>query len=66
MDQYRAQLEEYEEILTQSQSSYNTALANYSDRPAVFEEGFLAMIALSESGRTVCQFDKAWLWLLEN
>jgi hypothetical protein len=66
MDQYRAQLEEYEQILTQSQSSYNTALANYSDHPAVFEGGFLAMIALSESGRTLCQFDNAWLWLLEN
>lgn len=65
VEAYQTQLKEYEEILSQSQSSYNTALANYSNRPAVFEEGFLAMIALSESGRTVCQFDKAWLWLLE-
>jgi hypothetical protein len=66
IDQYQAQIKEYEEILSQSQSSYNTALANYSDHPAVFEDGFLAMIALSESGRTICQFDKAWLWLLED
>jgi hypothetical protein len=66
MEQYQAQVKEYEEILNQSQSAYNTALVNYSNRPAVFEQGFLAMIALSESGRTVCEFDKAWLWLLEN
>ena len=66
MQGYQDQLKEYEEIISQSQSSYNTALANYSNNPAVFEDGFLAMIALSESGRTVCQFDKAWLWLLEN
>jgi hypothetical protein len=66
MAEYQAQLEEYEEILSQSQTSYNTALSNYSEEPAVFEEGFLAMIAVSESGHTVCTFDKAWLWLLEN
>jgi hypothetical protein len=66
MEQYQAQVKEYEEILNQSQSAYNTAMVNYSNRPAVFEQGFLAMIALSESGRTVCEFDKAWLWLLEN
>ena len=66
MDQYYAHLKEYEDILSQSQMSYNNALKNYSERPAVFDDGFLAMIALSESGRTVCTFDKAWLWLLEN
>ena len=65
MDAYLAQLKEYEDILSQSQTSYNTALKNYEERPAVFEEGFLAMIAASESGRTVCTFDKAWLWILE-
>lgn len=65
MDAYLAQIKEYEDILSQSQTSYNTALKNYEERPAVFEEGFLAMIAASESGRTVCTFDKAWLWILE-
>jgi hypothetical protein len=66
MEAYQAQLKEYQDILSQSQTSYNTALRNYSERPAVFEEGFLAMIAVSESGRTQCTFDKAWLWLLDN
>jgi len=66
MEAYQAQLKEYQDILSQSQTSYNTALRNYSERPAVFEEGFLAMIAVSESGRTKCSFDKAWLWLLDN
>ena len=66
MEAYQAQLKEYQDILSQSQTSYNTALRNYSERPAVFEEGFLAMIAVSESGRTKCTFDKAWLWLLDN
>jgi hypothetical protein len=65
MNQYRQQLKEYEDILQQSQLNYQSALNNYETRPAVFDEGFLAMIALSESGRTVCQFDKAWLWMLD-
>jgi hypothetical protein len=65
MEAYQTQLKEYQDILSQSQTSYNTALRNYSERPAVFEEGFLAMIAVSESGRTKCTFDKAWLWLLD-
>lgn len=29
-----------------------------------YDRGFVAMVAVSESGRTQCQFDNAWLWLL--
>lgn len=62
---YQAQLKEHQDISQQASSNYQTALANNKTRQAVFEDGFLAMIALSESGHTVCNFDKAWLWLLE-
>lgn len=62
---YQSQLKEFEEISQQARSNYQVALSNYKTRQAVFEDGFLAMIALSESGHTVCKFDKAWLWLLE-
>lgn len=31
---------------------------------AEYERGFVAMVALSESGRTECDFNNAWLWLL--
>lgn len=30
-----------------------------------FERGFVAMVALSQSGSTVCEFNNAWLWLLD-
>lgn len=30
----------------------------------VYEKGFVAFVALNESGYTRCQFDNAWLWLL--
>jgi hypothetical protein len=39
-------------------------LNNYKKRQAVFDDGFLAMLALSESGHTICKFEDAWLWLL--
>ena len=29
------------------------------------KDGFVSMAAVSESGRTVCQFTNAWLWLLD-
>ncbi len=62
---YQAQLKEYEEVAEQARSNYQIALNNYKTRQAVFEDGFLAMLALSELGHTICNFDKAWLWLLE-
>jgi hypothetical protein len=46
------------------QSNYGTALGNYKKTKAVFDKGFLAMIGVSESGKTLCQFDDTWLWLI--
>jgi len=31
---------------------------------AEFEKGFIALVGLSESGRAICQFQNAWLWLI--
>jgi outer membrane lipopolysaccharide assembly protein LptE/RlpB len=63
--QYKEQLKEYEEILAQSQTQYQAALKNYQEGKANFTEGFLGMLALSESGHTICRFENAWLWLIE-
>jgi hypothetical protein len=62
---YKSQLQEYQEILQQSQSNYQIAQENFEEGKAIFTDGFLSMIALTQSGRTVCTFDKNWLWLLE-
>jgi hypothetical protein len=32
---------------------------------SAYTRGFVAMVALSESGQTRCQFDNTWLWLLD-
>jgi ABC-type multidrug transport system ATPase subunit len=41
------------------------ALGNFKSKPAIFEDGSVAILALSESGTTICRFDKARLWLIE-
>jgi hypothetical protein len=65
VDSYKEQLKEYEDIIKQSQLNYQRALKKHQENPAVFEQGFLAMIAASESGRTRCTFNDAWLWLID-
>lgn len=62
---YQNKVKEYTDMVAQMQTNNQVALGNFKTKPAVFEEGFVAMLALSESGRTVCKYDKAWLWLLE-
>ncbi len=38
------------------------AFEQYNTR---FGRGFVAMLAMSESGQTQCLFHNAWLWLIE-
>jgi hypothetical protein len=65
MDSYQAQLQEYQNLVNQVDTNYQTALINFETKEAVFDEGFVGMLALSESGRTVCHFENTWLWLIE-
>ncbi|MBU0510333.1 MAG: hypothetical protein KKD28_01960 [Chloroflexi bacterium] len=63
--QYAEQLKQYQETVEKIQSNYSLAAFNFETKDAVFDEGFVAMLAVAESGRTVCKFDDAWLWLIE-
>jgi hypothetical protein len=65
LQRYQAQLKEYDEITQQIQANYQTATKNFKSGNAVYDDGFLAMLALSQSGHTICKFENAWLWLLE-
>lgn len=31
-----------------------------------FDQGFVAMVAVGESGQTRCQFDNSWLWIIHS
>lgn len=65
MNIYQNEMKEYQDIVNQSNQDYSLALSNHAARPAIFTDGFLGFLALSESGRTSCQFSNAWLWVLD-
>lgn len=65
MEAYQRQLQEHQELIAQIQADYQAHLNTYREGVPLQEKGFAAMVALSESGRTTCQFEDAWLWLIE-
>ena len=65
MDQYDKLLEKHEEEVEQAQANYRARLAAYQQTDTNFERGFVAMAVFSESGKTSCQFENAWLWIKE-
>lgn len=65
MEEYQREKERHEEEIEQIQQAFRGQQKNYEEYNTAFERGFVTMIAISESGRTVCEFDNAWLWLME-
>jgi outer membrane lipoprotein-sorting protein len=64
---YKQQKAEHEEIIAQIMADYAARQRAYSSADTVFDRGFMAMVALSESGRsTTCKFDNAWLFLIDS
>jgi hypothetical protein len=64
MSAYNDQVAEHEKVVQRLKNTYDQSVSNYYKAKAVFREGFLAMIAASESGKTVCNFNNAWLWMI--
>jgi len=65
MARYQQELEEYEQEVDQIQAAFQARMNASKEHDTVFERGFVALVALSESGHTTCRFDNAWLWLIE-
>jgi hypothetical protein len=42
-----------------------TFLGDFTPESAFFERGFVAFVALNESGTTTCTFENAYLWLIQ-
>jgi hypothetical protein len=66
MERYQQELEEYEREVEQVRANLIAHRNEMREKDTVFERGFVAMVAISESGHTVCRFDNAWLWLIED
>lgn len=65
MDRYNNLLEKHAEEVEQIQANYRARVAAYQKYNTNFERGFVALAVFSESGRTACQFENAWLWIDE-
>lgn len=65
MDEYRKQLEEYQQMIQDITDNYNALLARLELKSPIFEEGFAGMTVVSESGETTCHFEDTWLWMIE-
>jgi hypothetical protein len=65
LQEYQKALEEYEEEVDQIERQFAAQRRSAEDANTVFERGFAALAAMSESGRTVCQFEDAWMWVIE-
>jgi hypothetical protein len=56
---------EYDNVVGKIRGNYHARLRILQDADTVFDRGFVAMVALADSGKTTCDFDNAWLWLIE-
>jgi len=65
MNLYRKQVAEQQAVATQITADYQARQREANATDKLFERGFVAMVVLSESGRSACTFDNTWLWLIE-
>lgn len=56
---------EYDLVVQKIKADFAARLKAVNQADKTFERGFVAMLAVSESGLTQCQFDRTWLWLIE-
>ena len=52
-------------VATQITADYQARQREAANAEKAFERGFVALVVLSESGRSVCTFQDTWLWLID-
>lgn len=62
---YQDAKQEYDETVSRINTEYARRVNVYQEGGTQFERGFIAMVALNESGYTDCKFEDTWLWLME-
>ena len=65
MNLYRRQVAEQQAVATQITSDYQARQREANEAEKLVQRGFVALVVLSESGRSQCNFDNSWLWLIE-
>ena len=65
MSDYQIKLREYNEVVDQINAEHAARQRGIQNANTVFERGFIALVVLSESGESVCEFNNTWLWLMD-
>ena len=55
----------HENLIARINNNYKPNLAILQAETPYFERGFVALVALSESGTTNCEFNNSWLWIID-
>ena len=59
-------LVQFDQEVALVKAEHNARLKALKDADTTFDRGFMALVALSRAGaKATCQFDNAWLWLIE-
>jgi hypothetical protein len=64
MGDYLKEKLEYDEVVKKIRADHSARVSSFEPEETIFEKGFIAFVAVSESGKTTCKFDNAWLWLI--
>jgi hypothetical protein len=62
--QYQSALADYRALVTRLKAEYERRLSLWRKLDKEFERGFVSLGVVAQSGRTQCDFNNAWLWLL--
>ena len=65
MGDFLKEKKEYDEVVKKIRADHSARVSSFEPEETIFEKGFIAFVALSESGTTTCKFDNAWLWLIK-
>jgi hypothetical protein len=66
LENFEIELKEYDDLVSEMKTRHQRNIAIYQPDTPYFERGFVALVVLSESGRTICQFDNTWLWIMDD
>jgi hypothetical protein len=62
---YEAAKAEYDATVSQINGEFHNRQQTFVESDVEFEKGFVAMLAVNESGYTTCTFENTWLFLIE-
>jgi hypothetical protein len=61
---YRNEMAAHRALVNRLKSEYDNRVRLWKTVDKNFERGFVALGVAAESGRTQCEFNNSWLWLM--